>query len=435
MSVPQIITINDINYYDAKGLYVYDKTYFYGCSKSIKTIITKKNINEDMYIYASYNKKKGWTIYNKCSIIKKSTLLLKEEWVINNIPKMNTSDKEIKYDIKEVPERLYLEDHELFQDEEGNYINIEVYGERDPDKCYFKAKSIEEGFNIPNLCDTVSNNRGTYILNNDYKCFISNKPVNNRSIRQKELYLTYEGLLTVLYTSRKNRTRHFKKWATRILFVAQMGTDEQRTEVATEIMSHVDEMKRCLKASSRKMSCIYFLKLGTTKDLREVFKIDSSINDNYLVCKYGKGEDLERRLGEHERDYGKIEGVNIEVIKYAYIDPKFINEAELCVSHFFNVTDNKLTIDKRKELFYINSKNLRFLEAYIVGIQNKYIGSCELQAQQTEKYKEQVINLKIIHQKDLEIKDGIIAKKDVDIENRNLIIENMKLKNLLQNNL
>ena len=151
MSVPQIITIDNTNYYNAKELYNYDKTYFYGCSKSIKIIITKKNINEDMYIYASFNKKKGWTTHGNDGSTNKTKLLLKEEWVVNNVPKMNTSDEEIKYDIEEAPPVLELEEYEMFQDEEGNILDIEVYGERLEDKCYFKAKSIEEGFNIPNL--------------------------------------------------------------------------------------------------------------------------------------------------------------------------------------------------------------------------------------------------------------------------------------------
>jgi hypothetical protein len=121
MSIPNIITINNNNYYYAKELYAYDKTFFYGCSKSIKTIIEKKNINEDMYIYASFNKKKGWTVSNNST-----KLLLKEEWVINNVPKMNTSDEEVKYDIEEAPPVLELEEHEMFHDDEGNILDLEI---------------------------------------------------------------------------------------------------------------------------------------------------------------------------------------------------------------------------------------------------------------------------------------------------------------------
>jgi hypothetical protein len=432
MSVPNIISIDNINYYDAKELYAYDKVYFYGCSKSIKTIIKKKNIDTEMYMYASFNKKKGWTIYGNDGTTNKSKLLLKEEWVINNVPKM--SDEEVKYDIEEAPPRLYLEEHELFMDEDSNFIDVEVYGEREHDKCFFRGKSISDGFNIPNLRSTLRCTDSNYRLDIDFKIFVPSVEENFCNQQQKELYLTYEGLLRVLFVTRNNRTRHFRKWATKTLFAAQMGTDEQRIEVATNITSHIDEVRKCLKASTQKMSCVYFLKLGIAKDLRDIFKIKDSVKDNYLVCKFGKGIDLEKRLAEHENDYGKIEGVNVELIKYAYIDPKFITTAELDVSHFFNVTENKLLVDRRKEIFYINPKNLKFLESYIVGLQNVYIGSYNEQVQEVEKYKDQIANLKIMHQKDLEIKDMEIKNRGIIIEMKDMEIDNMRLKNLLLTN-
>jgi hypothetical protein len=99
MSIPNIISINNNNYYNAKELYAYDKVYFYGCGRSIRLIIDKKSINNDNYIYASYNKKKGWTVYtDEDKLNNKAKLLLREEWVINNVAKMNTSDEELNED-------------------------------------------------------------------------------------------------------------------------------------------------------------------------------------------------------------------------------------------------------------------------------------------------------------------------------------------------
>jgi hypothetical protein len=39
MSIPNIISINNNNYYNAKELYAYDKVYFYGCGRSIRLMI------------------------------------------------------------------------------------------------------------------------------------------------------------------------------------------------------------------------------------------------------------------------------------------------------------------------------------------------------------------------------------------------------------
>jgi hypothetical protein len=51
------------------------------------------------------------------------------------------------------------------------------------------------------------------------------------------VYLTYNGVIRAMYVSRSSpTTRAFQKWATRVLFTSQMGTDEQREEVAAETL-------------------------------------------------------------------------------------------------------------------------------------------------------------------------------------------------------
>lgn len=55
---PVTSTINDNEYYNVHHLKDYDPAYFYGCIKATKTILKKKSIPEDQYIYATYNEKK-----------------------------------------------------------------------------------------------------------------------------------------------------------------------------------------------------------------------------------------------------------------------------------------------------------------------------------------------------------------------------------------
>ena len=434
---PSIISIDDINYYDAKDLYNYDKTYFYGCSKSVRLILTKKEIPTEMFEYASNSVKNGWGFYNKQNkISNKAKLLLKEEWVINNVPKMVSEEtlEEVKYDIEEAPPLLELTDDEKFKDDEGNILEIEVYGERNENKCYFKGKSIETEFNISNLRKTITDDRGTYTLNDDFKFFIQHKSVNNGVRTKRELYLTYEGLLRVLFVTRNNKTTKFRKWAVRTLFTVQMGTEESKVSLVRELGVNTSDMKRCLQASTQKMSCVYLLGLGLVKDLRVQFDIKKAIKDTYIVCKFGRGNDLNRRLSEHELDYGKIEGVSISVIKYAYIDPEFLNEAELCVSHMFNITENKLRVDKRKELIFIKQSNLKFVKEYFESLQKRFVGQYKEQVHEIEKKnliisckETEIKDLKLIHQKDIELKNKDIENRDLIIENKNLIIENRNL--------
>jgi hypothetical protein len=184
--------------------------------------------------------------------------------------------------------------------------------------------------------------------------------------------------------------------------------EEVKITLIRELGVNTYDMKRCLKISTLKMSCVYLLGLGLVKDLRNTFDINETIKDEYIVCKFGKSIDLQRRLGEHELDYGKMSGVLISIIKYAYIDPEYLNNAELCVSHIFNITENKLLGSKRKELIFIKKSNLKFVKEYFESLQKRFI--CQ--------YKEQ------IHE--IEKKQLIINSKEKEIENKNLII---KLKN------
>ena len=94
-----------------------------------------------------------------------------------------------------------------------------------------EGNSLEEairddfGFEINNLNETLIDTRNSYKINIDYKFFFINKSVPNRIIQvKKELYLTYRGLLRVLFVSRSGKVDYFIKWATEKLFTIQMGT-------------------------------------------------------------------------------------------------------------------------------------------------------------------------------------------------------------------
>jgi hypothetical protein len=57
---PEPITIDDNEYYNADELKVYDPVFFYGCARTSRNIIKKKDIDSDNYEYGNYNKRYGW---------------------------------------------------------------------------------------------------------------------------------------------------------------------------------------------------------------------------------------------------------------------------------------------------------------------------------------------------------------------------------------
>lgn len=54
----------------------------------------------------------------------------------------------------------------------------------------------------------------------------------------------------------------------------------------------------------KNMSCIYLICLGYVREIRNIYNIDESYPDDAIMCKYGLTKNLERRLKEHNNDYG-----------------------------------------------------------------------------------------------------------------------------------
>ena len=56
MDNPILYVINDIKLYLANDLQSIDSGYFYGCNKTVRQIISKKNIPDDVIYYATLSK-------------------------------------------------------------------------------------------------------------------------------------------------------------------------------------------------------------------------------------------------------------------------------------------------------------------------------------------------------------------------------------------
>ena len=55
--------------------------------------------------------------------------------------------------------------------------------------------------------------------------------------REKSLFLTYTGLLRVLFVSRNKNAETFTIWATQKLFTMQMGSKEAKEILGTEVLN------------------------------------------------------------------------------------------------------------------------------------------------------------------------------------------------------
>src|SRR5690606_41976867 len=92
---------------------------------------------------------------------------------------------------------------------------------------------------MENLLTTVINKKNNrYVEGIHYKYFICEKmyKVQNPTDTKKELFLTYKGILRVLFCSHSKKADSFVDWATETLFTAQMGTRRARKNLAASIL-------------------------------------------------------------------------------------------------------------------------------------------------------------------------------------------------------
>ena len=137
---------------------------------------------------------------------------------------------------------MELEDEEKFHDTDGNILEIETRGERDVDKIFFRVRDVMKRFDMLNLNIILRDSTANYEEGIHYKTFnILRNPLCIKSFegfkREKSLFLTYTGLLRVLFVSRNKNAETFTIWATQKLFTMQMGSKEAKEILGTEVLN------------------------------------------------------------------------------------------------------------------------------------------------------------------------------------------------------
>ena len=465
LSIITLMEKPNMLYYLADELKPLNPLYFAGTSKTIRKIIEKKNIPSTEYTYATTFKKQ-WKI---CDLsCKKGKLLLNKNWCESNIQlnqkitndkkeidiKDNKEDDDINIDneeinitkkeqvknsteILEAPSILRLEDHEKFRDNNGKIIEIETRGEKQQDKIYFKVKDVSIGFELPNLTESLVKEDRGYERNVDYVTFNRLLQDNGHQCSIKpSLYLTYNGLLRVLYVSRNKNTKQFRKWAEEKLFTIQFGNENSKEELGTSLLNiNIETYRNVFKTHTHAFPCVYLEKIGIVRDLKDTFNIDNIVYNNNMdsiVCKFGFTDNIERRLTQHQRDYGNLKNVNLELLKFTTIDVKYIVEAEQELRKLFQNFNKRLIVkidDKSEQMFLengINDKNryelvilnkneLETVYKYYKYIGNEYAGSTSQLQNKIEQMKHE--NEKIKQEIELERREheNELLKKEMEI--------------------
>jgi hypothetical protein len=413
-----IVRIENKKYILSTDLLTHAPLYTKGM-RSGKDLIKKKKINDKWWTYARETNgiwKKSDGKSRKCDKV-----FIRQCYVKEKVMELSGESIEIN-GVKEAPAIICLEENEMFKDDEGNLLEIETRGERIPKGVYFKVKDASYCFGMKKLYETLIN-KGTsnYKSDKDYKYFMCKKIINNEKKTnkdkiKKELFLTYMGMLKVLFRARNNKADRFVKWATKTLFTAQMGTKEQKTILSSKLMgTNAKSMKEAFNKNARDIPCIYLFTLGYVKDLRKSMNIDKKHADKSIVCKFGCSKEMSIRTQTHVNTYGKIDNCNLNMKAYTYIDPSNIFEAEGHVKRVAKKFGMKLKYNSEKELIVLDKENMKYMVEQYDIIGQLYMGHISEMMRKHKDLVNEIVLLKATHKADMKEKDNQLLQKDNEL--------------------
>jgi len=419
------IILNNNSYYFVEEIKQACPAFFYGCAKTSRMIVDKKKINNTEYVYATYAPKTfKWKLSEDC--VKSAKLLLSCNWVEQNVPNWKTEDgiitNEQKLDLEIVPPLLELKDKEKFRDVNGNIIEIETRGTKTLEGIYFYGKDVEKMLEFVSIKDVLHETTTLYEENIHYKKFIKKvekntllpSDINIYTNNQQTIYLTYKGLVRMLITRRHPIADKFQDWCFKTLFIVQMGNEIEKEELGTKILNiNIETYRNVFKTHSTSLPCVYLTELGKVKDLKETFDIGEEIYKKHInsnIYKFGFTDDIDRRLSEHQGDYGKLKNVNLQLTKFTMVEQRYKVEAEKDLRQFFETFNKRLIIkinktdeerisrivdesinDKsRYELIILNKEELESVFKYYKFIGNEYAGSTTELQNKIEKMKHEI---------------------------------------------
>ena len=154
-------------------------------------------------------------------------------------------------------------------------------------------------------------------------------------------------------------------------------------------------------------------------------KISETIADDDIIIKYGYTDNLVRRTKEHMDEYGSIKGVKLELMNFAYVDPKYLSQAEVDIKDFFRDIETPLEYKSYKELVVINPKHKRQIKKYYKYMSKEYAGCVRELIEKIEELKREIEkrdlvieNLKNVH---------LLLQKEKDNENEKNMLNNKLL--------
>ncbi len=399
--------INDKTYIDIKDIRSTFKAYCKG-TRSIPQLIDRKGYRDIIYgsivdgsvqITQTMSRKHGTTFVNKIEVAEL----------------FNAPEEELPL----APPILSDKDLVFFKDEEGNEYKVLMRGERTRKGIYFKVRDVEQVFQMPRLEETVTrSNDSSYKLGAHYNWFrILPFPTGsgNQHNKQRELYLTYKGLMRVIYRSNSGIACKFADWIDDCVFAMNWGTKEQKAKVVSRALDlDASQLTTLMAKYPTKLSCLYLIDIKDTASDKRVFK-------------YGFTDSIRRRFREHTKRYH----ANITLDSFVFIPMLDLSKAEALFKR--SVSKYKVEREGEDELICLCPEAYQNIQTILSTISEKYCGNIR---EQVAYFGEQITDLK--HK--LELSDAnhatevsnlhvdlVSAKKDLEVYAMKIQLLEMKI--------
>jgi hypothetical protein len=307
---------------------------------------------------------------------------------------------------------------------------LEVWGERAMDKCFFRVANVSKVLEMPNLHSTIIKDITGYIVDNDFYFFNTKKKDNIlKKDNKKELYLSYAGLVRVLYVSKHNMQQEFKTWVLETLYTHQLGTTKQKTVLAAKLLGTTYDAVKSVLSKSTDMPCIYLIRIGLVND---IFDMVCGVKKTYVIMKVGLTKSLSRRMYEHDRNYKNEFGVAPTLEYYSYIDPQYVSKADTDIKTYVTERNMLLPYDNYTELIIIKPSQMKTLKTKYNKIGKRYMGHITDMMSRLNDAERDAEIIAAKHANELLVakySNELLAK---DLEMANMNIEMLLLKSRLQ---
>ena len=304
---------------------------------------------------------------------------------------------------------IILKDEEKFR-VDGKTVEIEARGERTPEGIFFSFSDIKTSFRLEDVEVVQPDKKKDLhpILKNEETGEVFQKG-RHYIIRENKCFLTYSGVMYVMGSDTSKPARNFEKWATKIVYTVQMGSKEEKEELASQLLgTPLKEIKeRITDKIDERLTFLYILSLGKVQKFRNEIKEPSEdMKDNHIVFKHGYTGNIAKQASQIQYKYGS-ESANLRILKVAIIDKSNIRKAK---SEFFKkvkeISDGreKLNYKKHIDFFSTNENNMFQLKQFLDKIGETHGSSPEAKALRQEMKHELDRMQKKMDKKDDEIK-------------------------------